>query len=83
MAPVMKQAANMRWQHPHTGTKCPKVLYKSARIVEIVIVEDVLVLVCERLSNSELRMNVCDRRCPLHSVILFLVMLNYLVYNKQ
>ena len=31
------------------GTKCPKALYKSVRVVEVVIVEDVLVLVCERL----------------------------------
>ena len=31
------------------GTKCPKALYKSVRVVEVVIVENVLVLVCDRL----------------------------------
>ena len=33
------------------GTICPKVLYKSVWIVEVVIVEDVLVLFCERLGG--------------------------------
>ena len=39
----------MRAAAYYLGTKCPKVLYKSVRVVEVVIVEDVLVLVCERL----------------------------------
>ena len=45
----MKKAAHMGRQ-PALGHFVSKShLYKSVRVVEIVIVEDVLVLVCERL----------------------------------
>ena len=39
----MKKAALVGGSY-YFGTKCPKALYKSVRVVEVVIVEDVLVL---------------------------------------
>ena len=48
--PAMKKAALAGGSY-YFGTKCPKALYKSVRVVEVVIVEDVLVLICDRLDG--------------------------------
>ena len=47
--PAMKKAAPCR-AAANLGTICPKVLYKSVWIVEVVIVEDVLVLADEHIA---------------------------------
>ena len=47
--PDMKKAAHTGGSYLPLGQLVPRFLYKGVWIVEIVIVEDVLVLVCERL----------------------------------
>ena len=80
--PAMKKPPRVGRQRPHLGTICPKVLYKSVWIVEIVIVEDVLVLFCERYVRiRHFSALIAIRRGSGDKTILSVVYTGKLLYN--